>query len=296
MTVSFEVDAQNRPRQVQLAFAEPSPEFDAAPAHQPRQFAELKRPVAQVTSRPSQSQYEDEPASLSLWNPVVIRRWAILCSVIFGAWLCAKNWHALGDEKKARKSMYWVYVGIPVYLVVTIIPDGGLLATVFLIIWLFGSSVRQQVKSVEEKYNNTYIKKTWGKPIGIAVAVSVIVSLVMHGGSLPSLPFSAAMVSKETDSPSSSGNGEFRLEIGIEKILNVQYVRLIMISGGQETIRKITVNHGGCKTIESLQSLPTKLKPGESVKLLVVSSTGQCDISEVVVNADSGSYKFSFDR
>ncbi len=122
------------------------------------------------------NEIQGNTATVSLWNPNAAAWWSILFSPIFGAWLQAKNWSVLGDEGKAKQSMYWVYGGIAVGILSILVPIIGL---VYLICWWFFSA-RKQVKHVENNLNSAYVKKGWAKPIGIAVG-SFFALLVIIG-------------------------------------------------------------------------------------------------------------------
>ena len=112
-----------------------------------------------------------EIATISLWNPNAAANWSLLFSPVFGAWLHAKNWSVLGDEGKAKQSMYWVYVGIAFLIFAILLPEkiSRSMGIGYLFGWYF-SSAKQQTKHIKEKLNNEYEKKGWAKPIGIAVA------------------------------------------------------------------------------------------------------------------------------
>lgn len=114
-------------------------------------------------------------ATVSLWNPNAAASLSVPFSPIFGAWLHAKNWSALGNEGKAKQSMYWVYGGIAVVMLSIMWPVIGI---GYFLCWYF-ISARQQAKYVEEKLNNAYMKKSWAKPIGIAVASLFVVIFIM---------------------------------------------------------------------------------------------------------------------
>lgn len=49
------------------------------------------------------------PGTVALWNPTVLAIWTIFLSPVFGGWLAAKNWRALGSEERARRSVWWAY-------------------------------------------------------------------------------------------------------------------------------------------------------------------------------------------
>lgn len=315
MIVTFEIDAQNRPRRVQLALAEPRrPEPAAAPAPQLRQFAEPRRPASPAAARTQQFQREDE-STASLWNPMAVLLWSLLFTAIFGAWLCAKNWRALGNEEKAKKSMYWAYAGIAIYVIVMFIPadqPARMLGMVYFFVWAALSSMWRQIKYVKEKLHNAYVKRKWGKPIGIAVAtmsavIAVAFIVVLVSGEVDLSEADTTSKHIDRPSPPPQRTGEFRLEKGIwsmSEYHKVQYIKLLSMSDGQETIRNITINRGGCHIPKThtyssvggpeIPVFPKKLKYGESADFFLADGE-TCNILEVVVDADSGSYKFTFD-
>lgn len=122
---------------------------------------------------------QTEAANVSLWNPNAAANWSLLFSPVFGAWLHAKNWIVLGDEKKAKQSMYWVYGGIAVLILSILLPDqiGKVIGVGYLLAWYF-SSAKQQVKHVKQDLNNAYERKGWAKPLGIAIAILLTFILV----------------------------------------------------------------------------------------------------------------------
>lgn len=120
----------------------------------------------------SASSVPSSPASIhaALWNPNAAANWSLLFSPVFGAWLHAENWYALGDESKAKHSMYWVYGGILAVLVAIFLPakDVNAIGIVYLFGWYF-SSAKSQAKYVKKQLAGQYEKRKWGKPLGIAV-------------------------------------------------------------------------------------------------------------------------------
>lgn len=115
-------------------------------------------------------------SGIFLWNPNAATFWSLLFFPVFGAWLHAKNWSALGDETKAKQSMYWVYGGVlELLLLIVPIPNYGpilLVTSLFVVIsyflgWYF-LSARSQAKHVKEQLGGVYKKRGWAKPLGIA--------------------------------------------------------------------------------------------------------------------------------
>ncbi len=137
-----------------------------------------------------------DTASVALWNPNAAVNWSLLFSPIFGAWLHAKNWNSLGDERKAKQSMYWVYGGI-VFSILALIPGKSWsIGIVYLFGWYF-LSAKQQIKYVKEKLDGVYEKKGLAKPIGIAIATLigfVIVAGVIATNFDPNLQQESALI------------------------------------------------------------------------------------------------------
>lgn len=134
-------------------------------------------------------------SSPSIWNPNVAANWCLIFTPAFGAYLHTLNWRALGEKEQAAKSMKWFYVAIALlvlYAVMAVaIPNpkaaeglSRLVGFVFLLSWYF-SSARSQANYVKEKFGTAYIRLSWGKPLGYAlagllgyIAFSFIVGLV----------------------------------------------------------------------------------------------------------------------
>lgn len=108
--------------------------------------------------------------NLSLWNPNTAANWSLLFTPVFGAWLNAKNWSELGNIKKQRQSMIWVYCSAVLLLIAFFSPDniGRGIGFWLLIGWYF-SNGKSQIKFFKENLGNNYTKKSFGKPLGIAI-------------------------------------------------------------------------------------------------------------------------------
>ncbi len=127
-------------------------------------------PTAVGAELPSFAQPTVAPA---LWNPFAARAWTLLFSPIFGAFLHARNWKALGEMGRAKRSMIWVYAFIGLVVVALFTPEavspvirliglGGILA------WCL-MDAEQQVRYVKKRFGKDYPRKSWGKPVAIAV-------------------------------------------------------------------------------------------------------------------------------
>jgi len=112
---------------------------------------------------------------VALWNPDAATKWSLLFTPAFGAYLHALNWRAMGERKRARASMNWFYVGLSVLafnlslgFFVSNDSVARLAALVYILSWYF-SSARVQAKHVKQRYGVSYTRRSWGKPLLIAM-------------------------------------------------------------------------------------------------------------------------------
>jgi len=145
---------------------------------------------------------ENQEASIAaepkLWNPNAAANWSLLFTPILGAWLHAKNWEALSQWDKARKSMMWVYVGFAFFVGVIFLPDsvGTLPGFIFIIAWYFTIGKKQatylRVNSIK------YQKRPWKKPLLIGAAGFIV--YVAIGGCIISVmqPSTSKILEKES--------------------------------------------------------------------------------------------------
>ena len=127
---------------------------------------------------------DTQEANHPIWNPNAAGLWSLPFTPAFGAYLHMLNWRALGDEQKAAGARRWFIAGVvllAVYLVLGVValhgsPVANLLSQAlsfgFLIAWYFASARRQAVY-VKEQYGDGYRRRPWGKPLGIAVGLSL---------------------------------------------------------------------------------------------------------------------------
>lgn len=118
-----------------------------------------------------------------LWNPNAAASWSLIFSPVFGALLQRSNWLAMGHPDKAARSLQWVWAYL-VFLVVTVgvsavLPSekaADLLTRVaglvFLVVWYYANG-KEQVGLVLARYGRTYPRKSWLKPIGLALLVAI---------------------------------------------------------------------------------------------------------------------------
>jgi len=130
---------------------------------------------------------------MTLWNPTIAGCLCLLFSGAFGAWIHAANWCALGQDNKAAANRIWFWVFLISSLIIPLVPVGPgleslprIVGLVLLIVWYFTLGKSQQVY-VKTHLACTYRKKSWKKPIGIAMLcyipyVSLIVAMTYING------------------------------------------------------------------------------------------------------------------
>ena len=119
-------------------------------------------PEADLTQNPSAA-----AVAPPLWNPDAIGNWSLLLTPLFGAFLVARNWQALGEYGRARRASYWFYIGLPLYFFAIALPVAGF---ALLVIWYFFSN-RPQAKYVRERFGTNYPRRPWLAPIGITMGL-----------------------------------------------------------------------------------------------------------------------------
>lgn len=144
---------------------------------------------------PPQSNLEsnqDERIAPALWNPEAAASWSLFLSPIFGSFLHMKNWEALGETQKASIARSWLFANLAFYIVIPIIDiafpslldhlPNSFLGFVILFAWYF-SSGKSQVIYVQDKFGGQYPRKSWSKPIGLAVIalVGYLIAVAMIG-------------------------------------------------------------------------------------------------------------------
>jgi hypothetical protein len=138
----------------------------------------------------------ERPTEIALWNPNAAALWSLIFTPVFGAYLHALNWRALGDSDRENSSMNWVYAGgallLLFLLIEVLVPSGNkgdaasrTIEFVFLLAWYFGSA-RAQAKLVKEEFGAAFTRKSWRKPLlmglagfGIYIVLMVAIAAVI---------------------------------------------------------------------------------------------------------------------
>lgn len=137
-------------------------------------------PRAEVKDIPD---FADTVAVPRLWNPGVAAAWSLLFSPAFGAAVHMRNWRVLGEHAKAKESLVWLVVSVAalvgIALAAGVLPESREIdrltqagSLILLAAWYFASGHVQQ-KYVNERYGTGYMRKDWGKPLGVAVLAVV---------------------------------------------------------------------------------------------------------------------------
>lgn len=134
----------------------------------------------------------------ALWNPSALANWSLLLSPLWGSYLVAKNYAAMGAQKDAKKAMEWFYVGIAVLLSVFILSPFGwfgaamLVYVVYLVLWNF-MSARKQLRAVVAAYGKDYERQPWGKVLAVGVAALLAWQIIVQVA-LPTNTFQVSAV------------------------------------------------------------------------------------------------------
>jgi len=118
--------------------------------------------------------------------------WSLLFTWGFGSFLLARNWKALGNDARANRCMIWFYSVFLHPILGFLAPSTPSVAIAFLFadlvvlaVWAI-VEMRPQITFIADRFGNEYLRRPWGKPIGIWIAcVTVLVGFAMavKGGS-----------------------------------------------------------------------------------------------------------------
>lgn len=112
----------------------------------------------------------DAPA---LWNPNAAASWSLLFSPVFGATLHMLNARAMGDEDHARQSKWALIILLVIFLLIPLATlffnlQNNTFGLILLLGWYFAIG-RRQVETVKQQYGSDYPRKSWLKPLALAV-------------------------------------------------------------------------------------------------------------------------------
>jgi hypothetical protein len=138
------------------------------------------------------------PAGVALWNPNAAALWSVIFTPVFGAYLHALNWRALGDREREEASMVWVFAGgallIVMLLIEVVMPKSynqgdsvsHTIEFAFLLAWYFASA-RAQARLVKAKYGGSFTRKSWRQPLlmglaGFGIYVVLVIAIGIELG------------------------------------------------------------------------------------------------------------------
>lgn len=131
----------------------------------------------------------------SFWNPIALSNWSFFLSPVFGAYLVAENYKAMGNTTEAKRSMDWLYISIAVILAGWLLmgASGGFSRTsgvyafgIFMLaylttflVWNFRSA-RKQHRYILSVYGKNYARQPWGKVLVIGIAAYIVYQFIIR--------------------------------------------------------------------------------------------------------------------
>jgi len=154
---------------------------------------------------------------VSLWSPIAIFIWSFFLSPLFGSYLLYRNWKALGKSDIARRSLYWFYGYLGLFIFVflgvcignELIPMlVGRIAFGGLIVWMIKEAA-PHVDYVNKNFGKAYERKSILKPLGVFGTCAFLLFLILIAGVLISGNDQAtaeSVVEKEASKSTVAGN------------------------------------------------------------------------------------------
>lgn len=121
-----------------------------------------------TTLEPALESHTEDTTTPEIWNPTAAILWGIWAfTPIFGTFVVMKNWEALGCQRKAQQTLYWLVGFVAFYFVdIFVYPSASYEIITTMALWsacatwvLFDSA--QQVYYVKTHYGSTYRRKSW---------------------------------------------------------------------------------------------------------------------------------------
>lgn len=143
--------------------------------------------------------------NVEIWDPKKIILWSAVFTPILGAYLCSKNWQALGFPEKERTSMKWFYVSLIYYLSLPVavhlasryfivIPSVEIMMIILpLLVWVASPGLAQ-LRYIKSEKTYLYPERSWRVPLTVAFgilfgAAGVLVSLGLTLALLSPTPY-----------------------------------------------------------------------------------------------------------
>lgn len=125
-----------------------------------------------------------EAATPPLWNPTGLANWSLLLTPLFGSYLVAENYKAMGKPTEAKEAMGWFYRGIAVLLLALLLSSTSFFGIallsylIYLVSWNF-KSARKQSHVILSEYGKDYERQPWGKVLAIGIAAMVVWQVIV---------------------------------------------------------------------------------------------------------------------
>ena len=139
----------------------------------------------------------DIPAvAYQLWNPRVAAAWSLLFSPVFGASLHAINWREIGEPRRVRANMIWVWSTVVLLVLngttlLVELPRSVESATRMLgmVLWAawFWNQGQHQVKYVND-FGGAYVRRSWVRPLLAAMLGLLLYFAAIYGLVSATLP------------------------------------------------------------------------------------------------------------
>lgn len=130
-----------------------------------------------------------------IWNPVRIIGLSFVFTPVFGSYLQASNWRALGHPERAASARKWLYISIAfmlllsvgsVYLLESAVVDrdagrgiSNIAYFVFYLVWGIGTG--GQLKYVQKEFGKQYVKRSFFKPVLSAIGIMIVYFAILIG-------------------------------------------------------------------------------------------------------------------
>lgn len=124
----------------------------------------------------------DKPNKVALWNPNVLGFLSLPLTPIFSSYLTYKNWITLKQEEKAYNAKKWLYINTILFILNAFLGlFSGASLYPLIVIFSYLVTVRSQYSYVKNELKDNYERKSWVKPILIALSLIIVYYLMFIG-------------------------------------------------------------------------------------------------------------------